>query len=998
MRLLNPLLFLLGAATTLLATDNGLTTAVTWDQYSLLINNERVWIFAGEFHYERLPVPELWRDVLQKFKANGLNAVNTYFFWSYHSASRGVLDFETAGKDVQRLFDIAREEGLWVVARPGPYVNAETSAGGLALWTTDGSGGEYRTADERFYEAWLPWITEMGKIIARNQITEGGPVIMDQIENELTQNSRDANDTLVRYMEQIQRASRDAGIVVPFNSNEKNFRGPSWTTDFEPVGDSAVDLYGLDDYPGALSCSDIEAGFHVEREYYQWFQNYSYTQPNFWPEFEGKSFLGGWFNQWGGYFYDECIAEHDPAFPDVFYKNNIGQNGALLSIYMTYGGTNWGNLAAPVVYTSYDYSAPLRETREVQLKFKQEKLVALFTRVSEDLRKTDMESNGTGNAVSSDDIWTWVLRNPDNDAGFYVLQHKDTSSRKVTDFSIHLDTSVGPITVDNVQLNGRQSKIVTTDYHFGDNTMLYCTADIAVYGFFEVPVMVLYLEAGQVGEFAFRNKGSDSDSNFKVHGDADVTSNPKVTSDDGSSHFTKYRYTQSSGSTVVELAEGVLVYLLEKETAWNFFAPSLTANPVVKPDEQVFVLGPYNVRNVSVSDGVVTLVGDNANTTRLEVYAGSGCDRVVWNGKTVNTQRSPYGSLIGEAPGATDRNVELPELSWVGTEAFPERYRNYDDSAWVVCNKTSTLNPTDPLTLPVLYSPDYGYYSGAKIYRGYFDGKEATSANITAQGGDASGFSAWLNGEFAGVYIGNATEAGGSALLDFHDITLHDTDNVLTVVTDFTGFDQMNVGPSGGQNPRGILGAWLYGNDNSTLNFTRWKIQGNAGGDANIDPVRGPMNEDGLHGTRVGWHLPGYQPDDTFTATSPLEGLNASGLHWYISHFDLDLDADLDVPLGLQLTAPNDTTASLQFYVNGYQYGKYMPHLGPQTRFPFPPGVVNNRGRNTLALSPWAQTEEGASLDKVELIGYNVFQTGFDFNQDWEYLQPAWDEARLRYA
>lgn len=152
MRLLSPLLFLLGAATTLLATDNGLTTAVTWDQYSLLINNERVWIFAGEFHYERLPVPELWRDVLQKFKANGLNAVNTYFFWSYHSASRGALDFETAGKDVQRLFDIAREEGLWVVARPGPYVNAETSAGGLALWTTDGSGGEYRTADERFYE------------------------------------------------------------------------------------------------------------------------------------------------------------------------------------------------------------------------------------------------------------------------------------------------------------------------------------------------------------------------------------------------------------------------------------------------------------------------------------------------------------------------------------------------------------------------------------------------------------------------------------------------------------------------------------------------------------------------------------------------------------------------------------------------------------------------------------------------------------------------------
>lgn len=40
-----------------------------------------------------------------------------------------------------------------------------------------------------------------------------------------------------------------------------------------------------------------------------------------------------------------------------------------MSLYMAYGGTNWGNLAAPVVYTSYDYSTPLRETREVQPKF-----------------------------------------------------------------------------------------------------------------------------------------------------------------------------------------------------------------------------------------------------------------------------------------------------------------------------------------------------------------------------------------------------------------------------------------------------------------------------------------------------------------------------------------------------------------------------------------------------------------------------------------------------
>jgi len=69
------------------------------------------------------------------------------------------------------------------------------------------------------------------------------------------------------------------------------------------------------------------------------------------PEFEA-----GWFSAWGGgTFYDQCTAEHDPAFADVYYKNNIGQRVTLQNLYMAFGGTSWGHSAAPVVYTSYDY-------------------------------------------------------------------------------------------------------------------------------------------------------------------------------------------------------------------------------------------------------------------------------------------------------------------------------------------------------------------------------------------------------------------------------------------------------------------------------------------------------------------------------------------------------------------------------------------------------------------------------------------------------------------
>lgn len=97
-----------------------------------------------------------------------------YFFWSYHSASKDVFDFETSGKNVQRVLDYAKDAGLYVIARAGPYCNAETNGGGLALWGSDGSLGNLRTSDATYYQAWLPFITKIGNIIAANEITQGG--------------------------------------------------------------------------------------------------------------------------------------------------------------------------------------------------------------------------------------------------------------------------------------------------------------------------------------------------------------------------------------------------------------------------------------------------------------------------------------------------------------------------------------------------------------------------------------------------------------------------------------------------------------------------------------------------------------------------------------------------------------------------------------------------------------------------------------------------------
>ncbi|EKG12060.1 Glycoside hydrolase family 35 [Macrophomina phaseolina MS6] len=913
MRALTALLLLLGAVTSLVCAqrDNGYSDVVQWDENSLFINGERVYIYSGEFHYARLPVPELWRDIIQKYKANGLNTLSIYFFWSYHSPSKGVFDFESPGKDIQKLFDIAKEEGVYIIARPGPYCNAETSAGGYGLYLTDGSGGDVRTNDETYHEQWLPWINAVLPIIARNQITEGGPVILVQVENELTQSRHVATDPLVLYMEQLKKAFRDNGIVVPFTSNEKGMRGQSWSTDYQNVG-GAVDIYGLDSYAGGLSCSNIDTGFTIVRTYYQWFQNYSYTQPEFTPEFKG-----GWFQPWGGYFFDDCISEHDTAYPDVFYKNNIAQRLTLQNMYMTYGGTNWGHLAAPVVYTSYDYGAPLRETREIWDKFKHIKLISLFTRVSEGLLNTDMESNGTGNAVNTSSIFTWVLRNPETSAGFYVTQHDNSRSRENTPFSLNLATSEGAVTVPSLDLRGRQSRIVVTDYPVGDYTLLYSSAEVLTYGVFDVPVIVFYLNRGQVGELAF--KGGLKNTNFTTYG-AETDFTATAAGNDTSAAF---KYTQSEGATVIKFANGPVLYLLERWAAYTFFAPAMTSNPHIAADEQIFVLGPYLVRSASVTGSTVSISGDHLNDTSIDVYVGDpSVTSISWNGAALATTRSAYGSLQASLPGILDRVVALPALTgWRVADALPEADPAYDDSRWTVANKTTTLSPLAPLTLPVLYGADYGFYAGVLLYRGHFAGAGATGANVTVQGGVAAGWSAWLNGKLVGGHPGNASLLQTSVVLDFAGAELREEGNVLTVVTDYTGHDQDSQGPYGPLNPRGILGAKLIGTSNATNSsapvFEQWKIQGNAGGGAGyIDPVRGPMNEGGLHGERLGWHLPGFDTAQ-WEEGDPLEGFKGAGIKWYRTEFDLDVDEDLDAPIGLEVSIPDGTVARVQIFING---------------------------------------------------------------------------------
>lgn len=113
--------------------------------------------------YNRLPVPSLWLDILQKVKALGFNCISFYTDWALLEGKPG--DYRAEGIfALEPFFEAAKEAGIYLLARPGPYVNAESSGGGFPGWLQR-VNGTLRTADKGFLDA-----TDKYAMLLRNRI------------------------------------------------------------------------------------------------------------------------------------------------------------------------------------------------------------------------------------------------------------------------------------------------------------------------------------------------------------------------------------------------------------------------------------------------------------------------------------------------------------------------------------------------------------------------------------------------------------------------------------------------------------------------------------------------------------------------------------------------------------------------------------------------------------------------------------------------------------
>lgn len=281
-------------------------------------------------------------------------------------------------------------------------------------------------------------------------------------------------------------------------------------------------------------------------------------------------------------------------------------------------------------------------------------------------------------------------------------------------------------------------------------------------------------------------------------------------------------------------------------------------------------------------------------------------------------------------------------------------------------------------------------------------------------GGLAFGYSVWLNSHYIGSYLGLSYEGTGALDFSFSNATLApsgEADNVLVIMMDNSGHDLREAAVD----PRGITNATLLGPSDRAAggpgyDFSSWKLAASPG--AEIDRVRGPLNEGSLYAERVGAHLPGFA-DDTWDAVPVGAGgsvlsVDGAGVKVFRTVVPLQVPAGMDVSVSFSLAAPSASTFQptvegrsnrlrALLFVNGYQYGRFNPYIGNQVHFPVPPGVLNYDGDNTIAVTVWSQSAEGAEVTVAWKVDY-VHSTSYDMKFDSAALRPEWTAERLKYA
>ncbi|GAA4330090.1 beta-galactosidase [Mucilaginibacter gynuensis] len=299
---------------------------------TFLLDDEPMQMISGEMHYTRIPHQE-WRERMRMAKAMGLNTIGTYVFWNAHEPVQGQYDF-TGENNIAEFVRTAKEEGLFVVLRPSPYVCAEWEFGGYPWWLLKDKNMKVRSQDPNFIAAYRNYILQLGKQLSPLLVTHGGNILMVQIENEYGSYSDDKE-----YLDLNRKIFLEAG-----------FDGLLFTCD-------GAEQMPKGYLPGFLPAVN---GLDNPKEVKELINKYHNGKGPYYV----AEWYPGWFDVWG--------TGHHKSNADADAKklDEILSAGISINMYMFHGGTtrdfmNGANMNTKDPYapqtSSYDYDAPLDE-------------------------------------------------------------------------------------------------------------------------------------------------------------------------------------------------------------------------------------------------------------------------------------------------------------------------------------------------------------------------------------------------------------------------------------------------------------------------------------------------------------------------------------------------------------------------------------------------------------------------------------------------------------
>ncbi|GHU36458.1 beta-galactosidase [Bacilli bacterium] len=310
-----------------------------------LLDGQPIKIISGAIHYFRIPTSQ-WEDSLYNLKALGANTVETYIPWNIHEPAEGIFDF-SGMKDIVSFVKLAQSLGLMVILRPSAYICAEWEFGGLPAWLLKTPKIRLRSTDKVFMAKVEAYFKELLPKLLPLQITQGGPVIMMQIENEYGSYGMEKE-----YLRQTKQIMEKYGVAVPLFTSDG-----AWEAALEAGSLIEDDVLVTGNF-GSHSKENVAA-----------LVQFMAKHGKKWPVM-CMEYWDGWFNRWG-----EPIIKRDPKDLSQEVKEMLELGS--LNLYMFHGGTNFGfyngcsarETGSMPQITSYDYDALLTESGEPTEKY-----------------------------------------------------------------------------------------------------------------------------------------------------------------------------------------------------------------------------------------------------------------------------------------------------------------------------------------------------------------------------------------------------------------------------------------------------------------------------------------------------------------------------------------------------------------------------------------------------------------------------------------------------